>query len=249
MAKTSLTAEIATVKIGLLEIEGLLFSDGTFGVAIPQVSDLFLDNRNLASRDIKRILSKDIKTSKNITLNKVKTKFNRKAVNYLPLEQFNALVFELALRGNENAIEFSRNLQGLSLHQLFCDSFGIVFDVQDRQAWLVERMESKKLCRELTDAIKEYYIPTASENGKRWVYPTTMDAINRDLFGKSAKEIREEQNVKQLTRDCFGYRALAKLDNIQSKAAKLISRGTKPTDAVHEATDLFYEGETFSYLD
>jgi len=44
-----LKAKVATVKIGSLEVEGLLFEDGTFGIAIPQLERLNLipPNRSL----------------------------------------------------------------------------------------------------------------------------------------------------------------------------------------------------------
>jgi len=82
-----------------------------------------------ASRDLKAILGEGFQFPK------WKSDLNPKAVNVLTLEQFNQLAFELALKGNVQAIEFMRDLSGLSLHQLFSDAFGQKFEAEDRQSW------------------------------------------------------------------------------------------------------------------
>lgn len=70
----TIKAQVATVSIGNIEIEGLLLPDGNFAIA-PQIADLLLDNRNIASRDLKRLLGKDFKASK------ARTEFNKNDVN------------------------------------------------------------------------------------------------------------------------------------------------------------------------
>jgi hypothetical protein len=75
---------------------------------------------------------------------KLKTSLHPKAVNAIALKDFEKLVFELALKGNERAQEFSRSLIGLSLHQLFCDAFGIKFEKEERQQYLAQRMQHRQ---------------------------------------------------------------------------------------------------------
>lgn len=87
MSEAEKKAIVAKVPIGKFEIDGLMFEDGSYGVAIPQVSDLFLDNRNAASRDLKRLMGKDFQPIK------AKTELNSKAVNVLTLDQ----LFDLTL--------------------------------------------------------------------------------------------------------------------------------------------------------
>lgn len=41
MAKDILTAKVAIVRFGAIEIEGLLFDDGRYGVAVPQIAKVF----------------------------------------------------------------------------------------------------------------------------------------------------------------------------------------------------------------
>jgi len=110
----TIKADVTQVQIGFLSLEGLMNENGRFAVAVPQYADLFETSRNTASRDIKRLLGKGSKTS--IVLEKWKTPFNKAEVNVIPLEQWSNLIFELALSGNQKAIELSRLLQGMSWH-------------------------------------------------------------------------------------------------------------------------------------
>ncbi len=57
-------AQVTPVQVGNNTIDGLMDTEGTFYVAVPQVSDLFKTSRNTASRDFKRLLGASFKTSK-----------------------------------------------------------------------------------------------------------------------------------------------------------------------------------------
>lgn len=135
---TQSKAKIATVKIGPLAIEGLLLPDGSFAVGVSQISALFPAIQNNPSREVKALLGKGIQ------LVKAASELNPNRVNIVSLEQFSLVVFELALKGQSEAVEFVRALHGLSLHQLFSDAFGIKFEADDRQEWLKQRMLHKK---------------------------------------------------------------------------------------------------------
>lgn len=97
MKNTTDKATVTQVAIGHITIEGLMLPDGSFAVAVPQIADLFLDTRNYASQELKRLMGKGFKT------HKITTEFNRKPVNIVTLEQFNQIIFELALKGNQQA--------------------------------------------------------------------------------------------------------------------------------------------------
>ena len=135
MANNILTAKIATVKIGLLEIEGLLFSDGTFGVAIPQLAEINLIPKKLSQKQLKALLCTSFQIQNvELTLFKAKTKLHPKAVNCTDLDGLLLIIKAGARQGNQTALIMTDSLIGVMLHQLFCDSFGIVFDAEDRQA-------------------------------------------------------------------------------------------------------------------
>lgn len=159
MTNTTVKAIVAPVNIGRIVIDGLMLPNGDFAIAVPQVADLFSVPQKNSSRDFKALLGKDS------SLLTAKSELNSKAVNILTLTQFEVLVLELVIRGNEKAIEFQRNLVGLALFQLFNDAFGIKCEQIDRQAWLKDRQDGKYYRRSLTDAIK-YLI----ERGKNLNY-------------------------------------------------------------------------------
>jgi len=145
---SSSKATVAQVKIGHIKIEGLMLPDGSFAIAVPQISSLFLIPIKNTSRDFKALLGGDFQFLK------VGSEIHPKAVNILTLPEFEMLSFELALKENQFAIDFHRSLAGLTLHQLYCDAFGVKFEQQDRQNWLKERQEGKLCRRSLTDATK-----------------------------------------------------------------------------------------------
>ena len=145
----SIKAEITPVSIGHLTIEGLMNENGDFGVAVPQITDKFRFDKNQASRDLKALLGKGFQ------FDKWKTSINPKAVNVIPLDKFQDLI--RAMDKSENypiASAFVDALLGLSLHQLFCDAFGIKFEKEDRHKWLMNRMQTKHDFRPLTDQLK-----------------------------------------------------------------------------------------------
>lgn len=138
MAESILHAEITNVQIGLLTIEGLLADNGDFYVAVPQLASINLVPPNRSSKQLKSLVGKTF------PFHKLKTPLNSKAINAIKLTDFEAIVVELAIKGNPQAQQMTRDLVGLSLHQLFCDSFGIKFEAEDRQRWLQERQTHKE---------------------------------------------------------------------------------------------------------
>lgn len=163
-------AVVCEVFVGLKKIEGLMLPDGSYAVAIPQIADLFLDNRNTASRDLKRLMGADFKTSK------VKTEFNKNITLAVDLKTFEIVVAKLDRKGNVNAQLFRDDLVGLSLHQLFCDAFGVKFEKEERQKWLVERQFHR-----------QQYHPLFTKWGKEdgltegWQYAHRMNSIKEML--------------------------------------------------------------------
>jgi hypothetical protein len=72
-------AEIATVIIGYFEFECLMLPDGTFGIAVPQICNVFSFLNKNAQRDIQSLLNE------HSPFLKWSSKLNSKAVNVLLL--------------------------------------------------------------------------------------------------------------------------------------------------------------------
>ncbi len=132
-------AVIAQVPFGKFGMEGLMREDdGTFGIAIPQLvsHDLVPPNRSLKQ------LNKLYNTA--FQSHQWRTTLNPKAINVILLPDFERLLFELALTGNQPAQAMVRDLVGLSMHQLFSDAFGQKFEKEERQTWLIDRQNHRE---------------------------------------------------------------------------------------------------------
>ena len=204
----SLSAEITQVSFGAFEIEGLMDKNGDYYVAVPQVATLFQLSGSHASRDLKTLLGKGFRFTT------FKTKLNPKAVNAIPIQEFEKLLLELVLKGNPKAIELSRALIGLSLHQLFSDAFGIKFEVADRQRWLACRFNTKHDFRPLTDQLQSYGFK------ERWEY------------GKFIHAMQAKIGLEDGTRDWAEYEVLNKLERAQTRLTAYMECGIQPYEAL-----------------
>jgi len=203
-------AQIAQVQIGIFAIEGLMDETGTFYVAVPQIADRFSFDKNQASRDFKALLGAGFQ------FDKVKSVLHPKAVNAVTLPVFEKIMFELALKGNQGAIEMSRALIGLSLHQLFSDAFGQKFEAEDRQRWLQTRFNTKHDFRPLTDQLQRYGFKEPWEYAK---YISTMQA---------------KIGLPNGTRDMADFDTLNKLERIQTKLTAYMECGVEPYQAINK---------------
>jgi len=197
-----LTATVTDVPVGYLTIPGLMDEHSEFYVGVPQIAEQFQFPVKHASRDIKSLLGKDFEFPK------LKTPLNPKAINAVPLDRFESLLFELALKGNEGAISFSRMLIGLSLRQLFSDAFKVKFEEEERQEFLkwrqITRLDFHPV---LTDSIQRNVNPNPNE------------------WGKYIKQFQDSQGVESGTRDKLPPEKLARLAIAQNTAAVLLDAG------------------------
>lgn len=228
-------AQVATVLVGIIKLEGIMTPDGEFFVALPQVSDLFAVPQKNASRDIKALLGNGFQFLK------VNTVLNPKAVNVLSLEWFNTLVYRLAFNGNRDAQTFVESLGHLGLYQRFCDTFGRELEAQERQAFLELRMQSIATRNELEDAIA-WYCRTheVSDNYAKFIYINATQALWKGTHGKIRKAIAEEYGLTTGgdLRSVLTSRELNDIERVESVAAHLIlNRGFEPVEAVNSAID------------
>ena len=224
-----ITANVAQIKFGTIEIEGLMFSDGSFGVAIPQLEKLNLVPPNRSLKQLESLLGLGFPTHQ-----KVKTTLNSKAVNTINLIDFEKVLRSLDRKGNKLAQELRDSLVGLSLTQLFSDSFGVKFEADDRQKYLETRMAGKVTRSTLTDSIDSYVQTHAvSVNYGHWIYSNVSDCLNLGLFGKKASKLCIERGCnKNELRDTHDEVTLARIDKIEAVAMIQIDNGMEPIEAM-----------------
>lgn len=219
-----LSLELAKVKIGIQEVEGLLdVSTDTFYVAVTQVCIQFSVSTTHAVREIKTI------PGKGLSINTAKKKLHSSPVYVLTLAQYEKVVFSLAFKGDTEAIEFSEELIGLSLTQLFSDAFGIKFEEEDRQEYLRKRQFQKEVRLKETGCVDRWITRYASEvsvNYRKWIWCNISGSVNLALTEKKTSYWRKELNLKDdcLLRDHWNISVLSDIENIEKLASKLIDK-------------------------
>lgn len=99
---------------------------------------------------------------------------------------------------------------------------------QEHQAleWSAKRELAKVNYRIHTDAIKENIVPTLSDQQIAFVYANEADVLNVALFGKTAKQWRDENPTKKGNiRDYATIEQLLVIANMESYNAILIEQG------------------------
>ena len=96
---------------------------------------------------------------------------------------------------------------------------------QDKIDWQANRILSKLNYVVHTDAVKNYIVPTLTEEQKKFVYAEEADVLNVALFGMTAKEWRENNSELAKNgniRDYTDLLHLVILNNLQNTNAELI---------------------------
>ncbi len=108
--------------------------------------------------------------------------------------------------------------------------------------WDTKRELSKINYRIHTDAIKEFLItPELTNQEKSYKYATEADVLNMALFGKTAKQWREETGHKKLNmRDFASVEQLIVLVNLESLNADLIRQGISVEERLQKLRSVAY---------
>lgn len=108
--------------------------------------------------------------------------------------------------------------------------------------WDTKRELSKINYRIHTDAIKEFLItPELTNQEKSYKYATEADVLNMALFGKTAKQWREETGHKKLNmRDFASVEQLIVLVNLESLNADLIRQGISIEERLQKLRSVAY---------
>ncbi len=108
--------------------------------------------------------------------------------------------------------------------------------------WDTKRELSKINYRIHTDAIKEFLItPELTKQEKGYKYATEADILNIALFGKTAKQWREETGKKKENmRDYASVEQLIVLVNLESMNADLIRQGLSPQERLQKLRSVAY---------
>lgn len=104
---------------------------------------------------------------------------------------------------------------------------------QQKIEWHANRLLSKLNYVVHTDAVKNYIVPTLTEEQKRFVYAEEADVLNVALFGMTAKEWRQENPKlakKGNIRDYTDLLHLVILNNLENTNAEFIKLGMSQSE-------------------
>ena len=206
-----LKASVTDVQIGPFTLQGLMNEKGEFGVAVPQLANVDLVPRNRSLAQVKSLVGKGFPSHE---VEKWKTQLNSKPVNVIKLDGLQSVIRLLDKQGNPTASQFVDLMFGLSLHQVFSDSFGIKFEAEERQRWLMERLSTRHDFRPLTDQLKSHGF-ASSRDYQRFIW-----------------SMQSKAGVKSGERDRVDAKTLVNLNRIQVRLTTLMECGVTPWDAL-----------------
>ena len=111
---------------------------------------------------------------------------------------------------------------------------------QQKIEWHANRLLSKLNYVVHTDAVKNYIVPTLTEEQKRFVYAEEADVLNVALFGMTAKEWRQENPElakKGNIRDYTDLLHLVILNNLENTNAEFIKLGMSQSERLISLND------------
>jgi hypothetical protein len=238
---TTKKAVVASVNYAGFEFPGLQLPDGSYAIAVSQVVELFQRNnegfqflKNNAQRDIKYLLGNGFQFLKSAS------EINPKKVNILTIEQFGELVFEVAFRGNDVAKAILKASVSITIEQAFDIAFDNKRSLEEYQEKQKARVQGKVTRRTLTNSIRDYVKANSndlSENYQKFIYNNCTDLVNRIVFGRSAKKLKEEWGCRDI-RAAMTVEELMIVDSVERLAIALIDQQEfEPQTAIKEASN------------
>ena len=217
---------------------GLQLPDGSYGIGVSQVADLFQFLQKNSTRGIKRLLGKDFQFLRSAS------EIHPKKVNIIPLEDFGRLVNAIA-RSSDKAYEQARELafaiQDASVTTTIEQAFDIAFDnkqaLEEYQERQKARVQGKVARRNMTNVVRDYvkaHSDEISDNYKKFIYNNCTDRIYRLVFGRSAKKLKDDWDCNDV-RAAMTVEELFVVRGVEDLTMKLIEQGIEPQQAVDEA--------------
>ncbi|MGL5077330.1 MAG: hypothetical protein ACRDBG_16090 [Waterburya sp.] len=202
--KQAEVTQITIANTGIL-FNGLMFPNGEYAIAIPQIVELNLVPPNRSVKQLQTLVGIAFPSHQKAT-----TVLNSKAVNVISLEDFNTLLCKLAFAGNEFCQNWLLACSAEKLTREFDRSFNVLRTEREHAERFAARIRTKDTFRPLTDALKE----AGFEEG--WEY------------GKFIKEFQDALGFESGMRDTLDLQTLLMLGNCQMELRMLMKAGYEP---------------------
>lgn len=186
-----------------------------------------INNPNFNSVEMRRIKTEEVGYNRfTMTPKRWKTEFN--AIGIIPSAgKYSAGTFA----HRDIAFEFASWLSPEFKLYLITEFQRLKFQEQKELEWTAKRELAKLNYHIHTDAIKENIVPMLDEFQIAYVYANEADVLNVALFGKTAKQWRDENPGKKGNiRDYATIEQLLVIANMESYNAILIEQGVSQKD-------------------
>lgn len=166
-------AEIATVRIGHLEFEGLMLPDGTFGIAVPQICSVFQIDKNQGLETFKAILGEQFQ------FDKWRSDLQIEAVDVVPISGFTKLILGLAKNSNPLAQYLNYQILDDALRQSSANFSHIPNEKEDCRQLFEDKQDRKEKQSILNDSMntRQLFIDYADKIPS----PRVTDSSYRDI--------------------------------------------------------------------
>ena len=144
----------------------------------------------------------------------------------------------MLIKGNKIALAIAEASVTTTLEQAFDIAFDNKQKLEQYQAKQQARVQGKITRRTLTNSIRDYVTANSddlSDNYKKFIYNNCTDAVNRIVFGRSAKKLKEAWDCKDV-RAAMTIEELMIVDSVERLAITLIDdQSFEPQTAIKEA--------------
>lgn len=170
-------AERATIYLGNISREVFMLPDGQYVLSQTQVAEA-VGKTKVSFGDFLASKSPEALPYKGFRGKKTSIKGNNAQINIIPVDLAVAYWTKEAIVGNVTAARLLGACAAESIERRADNAFGVQRAEEERQELLRIRLESKRIRRRLTDAVKTYIDrhPELSENNRKWLY------VNAGLF-------------------------------------------------------------------
>ena len=135
-------ARVTQIKYAGLEFEGLMLPNGRYGIALSQISNLFLESRKLSTKQLQAMAGDNFKSHEHIV--KCATELGKNKSVVVDLDGFGFLVTALAFKGNQSAINFAIASVQEKIERIFAKAFNQKFEEEAAEVKFQARLQHKK---------------------------------------------------------------------------------------------------------
>ncbi len=236
---TVIKAIRATILLGDIELDVLQFPDGSYHLFINQLNqELSIKaSDSTGKKYLQPLIDKEPNRVNQASVEGIKSNLKT-----LSIDLVSEAIQAYAQIGNQKCIAIAIACLAESLERRADAAFNVIRTEAERNERLDTRISgilSRYFWTDLIDAyIRSHEV---SDNYKRFVYVNVSDSVNRALFGKSAKQVREHYGLRpgDSIREFLPTESLKLIDTIEkASGVRVQNNDICPKQAIKDVVSL-----------